>query len=130
MNAQEAKSKGMESLFTDLLHPYRIFHEIRSTKPFGRAAFLSFCLSIVIFALLAPLSMAQYPDQGQIWKEYNISAYTSGVTNTSRPEQAILDAILRQTGHNVWCGATPGMLSVNSRVVRVYHTPEIQEQVL
>ena len=129
MNAQEAKSKGMESLFTDLLHPLRIFHEIRSTKPFGRAAFLSFCLSIAILALLAPLSMAQYPDQGQIWKEYNISAYTSGVTNTSRPEQAILDAILRQTGHNVWCGATPGMLSVNPRVVRVYHTPEIQEQV-
>lgn len=129
MNAQEAKSKRTESSFTQLLHPFRISHAIRNSKPFGRVPFSSFCLSIVILALLEPLSMAQYPEQGQIWKDYNISAYTQGVTNTSRPEQAILDAILRQTGHNVWCGTTPGMLSVTPHSVRVYHTPEIQEQV-
>lgn len=131
MNAQEARCKRTEpkESFAKLLRPFRISREIRTIKPFGRVTFLSFFLFILVFALNASLIMAQYPEQGQIWKEYNISAYTQGVTNTSRPEQAILDAILRQTGHNVWCGATPGMLSVNQNVVRVYHTPEIQEQV-
>lgn len=127
MNAQEAKSKRTEpkESFVQLLRQFRISHE--SQTPFGRVTFFSFCLSILV--LFTSISAAQFPEQGQIWKEYNISAYTQGVTNTSRPEQAILDAILRQTGHNVWCGATPGMLNVTPHHVRVYHTPEIQEQV-
>ena len=72
---------------------------------------------------------AQLPQQGQIWKEYNIASYTQGVTNTSRPEQTVMDAILRQTGHQAWCGEIPGMLNVGPQSVRVYHTPEMQQQV-
>ena len=129
MNAQEAKCKRTNSKesIEYLLRPFRISHSIRT--PFGSVTFSVFFLLIAVFVLFAPTSSAQFPEQGQIWKEYNISAYTRGVTNTSRPEQAILDAILRQTGHNVWCGSTPGMLNVTPHAVRVYHTPEIQEQV-
>ena len=40
--------------------------------------------------------------QGQIWREYDITPYTAQVTTTERPEQAILDWILRDTGTEVW----------------------------
>lgn len=133
MNAQtqDARSERYKSKdwLAGQLRQHRIFHsENQSRTRAGRFAFI-FLIVLVVIALAAPLSLAQFPERGQIWKEYNISAYTQGVTNTSRPEQAIMDAILRQTGHNVWCGATPGLLQVNQHVVRVYHTPEIQEQV-
>ncbi len=65
-------------------------------------------------------------DAGQVWKEYDISAYTSRVTNTKRPEQAIIDWILRETGYEAWHGETVSVLSANSRTLRVYHTPEMQ----
>ena len=94
-----------------------------------RSKNLYFSLIGLVFVLFSVTGKAQLPQQGQIWKEYNIRPYTQGVTNTSRPEQAIMDAILRQTGHQVWCGAVPGLLSVNENMIHVYHTPEIQEQV-
>ena len=34
-------------------------------------------------------------DQGQVWRDYDISSYTARVTTTKRPEQAIVDWILR-----------------------------------
>ena len=50
-------------------------------------------------------------DQGQIWREYDISPYTSRVTNTERPEQAIVDWILRETGTEVWFSEPLGILT-------------------
>src|SRR5262245_14968406 len=37
-------------------------------------------------------------DHGQIWREYDISPYTLRVRDVARPEQAIVDWILRETG--------------------------------
>ena len=37
--------------------------------------------------------------QGQVWREYDISPYTVRVTSTNRPEQAIVDWVLRETGY-------------------------------
>src|SRR6478736_3875459 len=34
-------------------------------------------------------------DGGQVWREYDITPYTLRVTSTNRPEQAIVDWILR-----------------------------------
>jgi len=65
-------------------------------------------------------------DGGQIWKEYDISAYTARVTSTKRPEQAIIDWILRETGYEAWHSEPLGVLSANNRTLRVYHTPEMQ----
>ena len=41
-------------------------------------------------------------DAGQEWRDYDISPYTARVTSTNRPEQAILDWILRETGYEAW----------------------------
>lgn len=65
-------------------------------------------------------------DRGQVWREYDISAYTMRVTATERPEQAIIDWILRETGYEAWHGETAAVLSATKRVLRVYHTPQMQ----
>ena len=35
---------------------------------------------------------------GQIWREYDITPYTSELSNVERPEQAIVDWIVKETG--------------------------------
>ena len=65
-------------------------------------------------------------DAGQVWKEYDISPYTTRVTSTNRPEQAIIDWVLRETGYEAWHGETVSMLSTDRRTLRAYHTPEVQ----
>ena len=55
------------------------------------------------------------PNQhGQIWREYDISPYTARVTTTKRPEQAIVDWILRETGYEVWHREPLGILSAHA----------------
>jgi hypothetical protein len=65
-------------------------------------------------------------DGGQVWREYDISPYTARVTTTKRPEQAIIDWVLRETGYEAWHSDPLGVLSANRRTLRVYHTPEMQ----
>ncbi len=65
-------------------------------------------------------------DQGQIWREYEISPYTSRRADVPEPEKAIVDWILRETGYEAWHGSTAALLSADSDVLRAYHTPEIQ----
>jgi hypothetical protein len=65
-------------------------------------------------------------DAGQVWREYDISPYTARVTNTKKPEQAIIDWILRDTGYEAWHSDPLAVLSANNRTLRVYHTPEMQ----
>lgn len=66
---------------------------------------------------------------GQIWKQYDISRYTSRFPNMSRPESAVTDWILMETGFEVWHSEIPAMLNVTHDAVNVYHTPEIQVRV-
>jgi hypothetical protein len=66
---------------------------------------------------------------GQIWREYDISPYTSRVTSTARPEQAIVDWVLRETGYEVWHQEPVGLLSASQNTLTVYHTPEMQSVV-
>lgn len=63
---------------------------------------------------------------GQVWREYDISPYTLRVSSTVAPEQAIVDWILRDTGYEAWHSQPLGILSADSRTLRVYHTPELQ----
>ncbi len=69
-------------------------------------------------------------DQGQVWREYDISPYTSRVTTTERPEQAVVDWILRETGTEIWFSQPLGLLSASKDKLLVYHTPEMQRLVL
>lgn len=67
------------------------------------------------------------PNQhGQVWREYDISPYTLRVTSTARPEQAVVDWILRETGYEAWHSEVVSLLCPDQRVLRVYHTPEMQ----
>lgn len=68
-------------------------------------------------------------DQGQVWREYDITPYTNRVTTTNRPEQLIIDWILRETGYEAWHSNPVGLLSANRNTLTVYHTPEIQSVV-
>lgn len=65
-------------------------------------------------------------EAGQIWQEYDLSNYTLRVTTTARPEQAVVDWILRETGYEMWHSQPLGILSATPRKLRVYHTPEVQ----
>jgi hypothetical protein len=69
-------------------------------------------------------------DQGQVWREYDIRPYTTRVnTTTTRPEQTIVDWILRETGYEAWHSDPVGVLSANHDTLRVYHTPQMQTTV-
>jgi hypothetical protein len=69
----------------------------------------------------------QLPNQhGQLWREYDISPYTLRIDSTTRPEQAIVDWILRETGYEAWHSEPLGILSASRRSLLVYHTPQMQ----
>lgn len=68
-------------------------------------------------------------DAGQIWREYDISPYTSRITSIDKPQQAILDWILRETGTEMWFNEPFGIMNADRNQLRVYHTPEIQRVV-
>jgi hypothetical protein len=70
------------------------------------------------------------PNQhGQVWREYDLTPYTSRIKDAPKPEQAIVDWILRETGTELWFGSPLGVLSADSSTLRVYHTPEVQNTV-
>ena len=64
-------------------------------------------------------------DAGQEWRDYDISPYTLRVTSTNRPEQAIVDWILLDTGYEPGIPNRWALLSASKRTLRVYHTPQI-----
>jgi hypothetical protein len=66
---------------------------------------------------------------GQVWREYDISPYTSRITNTDNPQQAVIDWILKETGVEMWFNHPLGILSATRNQLYVYHTPEVQETV-
>ena len=67
--------------------------------------------------------------QGQVLQEYDISDYTARVKSTVKPEQALVDWILRETGTDVWFSEPFGFLSASKSTLRVYHTKEMQQVV-
>jgi hypothetical protein len=68
-------------------------------------------------------------DQGQILRQYDISSYTLRAQTKKRPQQAIVDWILRDTGYETWHAGTLALLNATSRTLHVYHTPDVQRQV-
>jgi hypothetical protein len=55
--------------------------------------------------------------------------YTSQVTNSDAPQQAIIEWILRQTGKEMWFRQPLGILSATREKLIVYHTPEIHNEI-
>ncbi len=65
--------------------------------------------------------------EGQVWKEYDIRRYTERHAAEDKPEQTIVDWILRETGTEMWFSEPLGLLSANRQKLSVYHTREIQQ---
>jgi len=68
-------------------------------------------------------------DRGQVWREYDITPYTSRFKEAEKPEQAIVDWVLRETGTELWFTQPVGVLNADRSTLRVYHTAEVQERV-
>ncbi len=68
-------------------------------------------------------------DAGQVWREYDIGPYTSNVKSVARPQQAVLNWVLRETGTEMWFNEPLGILHATEDRLIVYHTPEIQNAV-
>ncbi len=68
-------------------------------------------------------------DHGQVWREYDITPYTTRVESSEHPEQLIVDWILRETGYEAWHSTPVGLLSADRKTLRVYHTPQMQATV-
>ncbi len=66
---------------------------------------------------------------GQIWREYDISPYTSRIQNVDHPQQAIVEWILLETGTEMWFNQPLGILNAEKDRLYVYHTPEIHDVV-
>lgn len=66
---------------------------------------------------------------GQVHRVYDLSPYTGYLTKQDRPQQAVVDWILRETGGNVWFTEPFGFMSANRDSLSVYHTPEMHEVV-
>ena len=66
-------------------------------------------------------------EHGHVLRFYDISPYTSRVKSTAKPEQAIIDWVLRETGTEVWFSEPLGFLSADSQRLTAYHTPEMQQ---
>ncbi len=66
---------------------------------------------------------------GQVWREYDITPYTSRINNSENPQQAIIDWVLKETGTEMWFNQPLGVLSATPNQLYVYHTPEIQNVV-
>ena len=67
-------------------------------------------------------------DSGQVWREYDIRPYTmrAGEADGPKPQQTIVDWILRETGYEAWHSETFGILNANRDTLTVYHTPAMQ----
>lgn len=72
-------------------------------------------------------------DQGQVYHEYDLTPYTSRVLSTKRPEQAVVDWVLRETGYEEWHSDTVSFLCVQkdkeAARLKVYHTREVHNVV-
>ena len=66
---------------------------------------------------------------GQEHRVYDLRPYTGYLTQYDRPEQAIIDWVLRETGSDVWFTEPFGFMNANRDSLSVYHTNEMHQAV-
>ncbi|QEG43522.1 hypothetical protein [Roseimaritima ulvae] len=64
-------------------------------------------------------------ESGQEYRQYDLRPYTGYLTKHDRPEQAIIDWVLRETGTDAWFSEPFGFMNANRDSLAVYHTPEM-----
>jgi hypothetical protein len=68
-------------------------------------------------------------DAGQYWVEYDLKPYTQALKNIDRPQQAVIDWIVRETGSELWFQEPVGVLTADRTTLRVYHNAGMQKVV-
>ena len=68
-------------------------------------------------------------DAGQYWVEYDLKPYTQALKNVDRPQQAVIDWIIRETGSELWFQEPVGVLTADRTTLRVYHNAGMQKVV-
>ncbi len=68
-------------------------------------------------------------DGGQYYEEYDISPYTKELKNVDRPQQAIIDWVLKETGTDPWFTEPFGFISADRNKLRVYHGQSMHQMV-
>ncbi len=66
-------------------------------------------------------------DAGQYWEEYDLRPYTKELSKIDRPQQAIVDWILRETGTDAWFTDPFGFVNADRDKLRVYHTQAMHQ---
>jgi len=66
---------------------------------------------------------------GQEHRVYDLRPYTGYLTKYDRPEQAVIDWVLRETGTDVWFTEPFGFINADRDTLSVYHTREMHEVV-
>lgn len=66
---------------------------------------------------------------GQYWMEYDLKPYTQALKSVDRPQQALIDWIIRETGTDVWFNEPCGVLTADRTTLRVYHNEGMQQTV-
>jgi hypothetical protein len=64
---------------------------------------------------------------GQEHRMYDLRPYTGYLTKHDRPEQAIVDWVLRETGTDVWFTEPFGFMNADRDFLSVYHTNEMHQ---
>lgn len=64
---------------------------------------------------------------GQTHRVYDLRPYTGYLTQYDRPEQAIVDWVLRETGTDVWFTQPFGFFNADRNQLSVYHTNEMHQ---
>ncbi len=68
-------------------------------------------------------------DAGQYWEEYDLRPYTKELSGVDRPQQAIIDWILRETGTDPWFTDPFGFVNADREKLRVYHNQQMHQVV-
>lgn len=64
---------------------------------------------------------------GQEHRVYDLRPYTGYLTKHDRPQQAVVDWILRETGTDLWFTEPFGFMNANRDSLSVYHTREVHQ---
>lgn len=68
-------------------------------------------------------------DAGQYWEEYDLRPYTRELSKVDRPQQAVIDWILRETGTDPWFTDPFGFVNADREKLRVYHNQQMHQVV-
>jgi len=68
-------------------------------------------------------------DAGQYWEEYDLRPYTRELSTVDRPQQAVIDWILRETGTDPWFTDPFGFVNADREKLRVYHNQGMHQVV-